>query len=543
MLTLKEYHNVCSLFLSHVHHVNISLSMIVNVGAVAFWPKDDVLEHWVEIASLVDAEIYVGSWVSNGRGNREKLENGWTRFRSKDTIGNNIYLWIHRGAASKSWLGQANHIFSCLEITSDFEDYALVHTVNFRLTISRGKTDCPSGFLFLCPENHFQIGPSSFTWPVSPAYWSLDSLGINRLSTEEAARLGFPAIQLNTQIRRNNWDDSIYIGLRQFHQGKGFNPNSQDVARHLGYPLYQLSNEIEVPFAHVTEEDSDEEDDRDAEDVDTTNEPEEGWSAAIKENCMLLEDSALQSYSEGHVPFTWSNVPVQEQEHLGDPLAEHLFLGQGNEFQIGQSLGWDDAPAYWSNSAGAHCPSQQVTHYGVPNTGPDMAMDGLWSTGVYGGVGQFHQANVFDIYPHLGHPLAQLSHDANVPFAHVEEVTAGEVQSLANTGRQFDNLWPSASADRVPEINREKEIPVKHSFEEIVTGLPGNTSEQRLEGSIQDDLALRHLMLEEKAQLIEMQRLGMFTKEEFISRLAQIDAHYKEPAARPTPAKRLRLSN
>ncbi|KAF7337146.1 hypothetical protein MVEN_02152600 [Mycena venus] len=542
MLTLEEYCDVCFRNLSHWQDGDISLSIIVNVGAVIFLPEDDVLKHWVEIASLADAEISVDSWFNHSKGNGEKLENGWTCFRSEDVIGSTIYLWINMREDSKSWLSQANHIFSCLEITSGFEDYALVHTVNFRLTISRSKTDCPSGFLFLCPENHFRIRPSSFAWPDSPAYWSIDSLGVNRLSTEEATQLGFPTIQLNTVIEGYYWDDSIYAGLRQFHKAKGFDPDSQDIAKRLEHPLYQLSNEIEVPFAHVTEEDSDEEDDRDEEDVNTTNELEDRWSAAIKENCMLLEDSALQSYSEGHVSLAWSNTPVQEQEqHRGDPLTELLFLDQGNEFQIGQSLGWADAPTYWSNLAGVLRPGQQVTHYGVSNTGSDATIDGSWNTDVYGGVGQFHQANVSDISPQLWHLVDQLSQDANVPFAHVEEVTAGEVQSVTNTDRQFDDLWPSASADLVPDINHETN-PAKRSFEKTAIVLHETISEQGLQGPIQDNLALRRLMLEEKAQLIEMQRLGVFTKEEFISRLAQIEARYEEPAARPTPTKRPRLS-
>ncbi|KAJ6631226.1 hypothetical protein B0H10DRAFT_1938742 [Mycena sp. CBHHK59/15] len=54
--------------------------------------------------------------------------------------------------------------------------------------------------------------------------------------------------------RNQKQDGSVYAGLRQFYQGKGFDPYSQDtVARHLGYPLYQLSYEPDAPFAHVQE--------------------------------------------------------------------------------------------------------------------------------------------------------------------------------------------------------------------------------------------------------------------------------------------------
>lgn len=102
----------------------------------------------------------------------------------------------------------------------------------------------------MCPEEDFRTGLSSFRWPDSPAYWSLDSKGVERLSMEEAKHLGFPFIQLSTEVSGMSWDASVYAGLHQFHQAKGFDPDSQDVARHLGHTLYQLSSEVDAPFAH-----------------------------------------------------------------------------------------------------------------------------------------------------------------------------------------------------------------------------------------------------------------------------------------------------
>ncbi|KAJ7874279.1 hypothetical protein B0H13DRAFT_1633173, partial [Mycena leptocephala] len=87
-------------------------------------------------------------------------------------------------------------------------------------------------------------------WPEGPAYWSLDPSGVERLSTEDAIELGFPSILLSTKIWGFSWDASVYAGLRHFHQAKGFVRDSQDVARHLGERLYQLSNEMDAPFAH-----------------------------------------------------------------------------------------------------------------------------------------------------------------------------------------------------------------------------------------------------------------------------------------------------
>ncbi|KAJ7732546.1 hypothetical protein B0H16DRAFT_1253636, partial [Mycena metata] len=93
------------------------------------------------------------------------------------------------------------------------------------------REDTPPGYLFHCPPTEFQTAPTSFRWPECPAYWSLDPSGAERLSTEEATQLGFPSFQLTTRVHGWSWDAGVYAGLRQFHQGKGFDPESQDVAR------------------------------------------------------------------------------------------------------------------------------------------------------------------------------------------------------------------------------------------------------------------------------------------------------------------------
>jgi hypothetical protein len=67
---------------------------------------------------------------------------------------------------------------------------------------------------------------------------------------EDALDLGFPSISHSALIGGKFWDASVYAGLRQFHQAKGFDPESQDVVRHLDQPLYQLARETEIPFAH-----------------------------------------------------------------------------------------------------------------------------------------------------------------------------------------------------------------------------------------------------------------------------------------------------
>ncbi|KAJ6464510.1 hypothetical protein C8R45DRAFT_785902, partial [Mycena sanguinolenta] len=79
-------------------------------------------------------------------------------------------------------------------------------------------------------------------WPACPAYWSLDPSGAaaSRLSTEDARLLGFPGIHIETGIFGISWDRDVYEGLRRFHEGKGFDTDSRDIARRLQYPLYEV---------------------------------------------------------------------------------------------------------------------------------------------------------------------------------------------------------------------------------------------------------------------------------------------------------------
>ncbi|KAJ7800092.1 hypothetical protein B0H13DRAFT_1485618, partial [Mycena leptocephala] len=99
----------------------------------------------------------------------------------------------------------------------------------------------PAGYLFPRPLADFESDNGRFRLPdyEGDAYWSLDPSGVERLSMEEAINLGFLLMDFNMEIYGFSWDASIYAGLRQFHLGKGFDPESQDIARHLRLPLYR----------------------------------------------------------------------------------------------------------------------------------------------------------------------------------------------------------------------------------------------------------------------------------------------------------------
>ncbi|KAJ7046310.1 hypothetical protein C8F04DRAFT_343191 [Mycena alexandri] len=255
-MTLKEYYKACESLHHYVERNWRPSFSPVTIGAVVSWPLHQY-EDLLQIACL-DLELdlrFYPPFFSCG----VVTENGWTRYSISSLqlkYGTSKFSFEAYTHASTIWLSQANHIFNFLHISNSLQDYALLESVEFTMEIQPATEKPPIGYLFLCPKSHFRIGPVSFKWPDCPAYWSFDSSGLERLSTVEATRLGFPSLKLTTHVGAYSWDTSVYAGLRQFHIGKRFDPDSQDVARHLGYPLFQISDRTEDRFAHVDCEDS-----------------------------------------------------------------------------------------------------------------------------------------------------------------------------------------------------------------------------------------------------------------------------------------------
>ncbi|KAJ6597744.1 hypothetical protein DFH09DRAFT_1356870 [Mycena vulgaris] len=143
--------------------------------------------------------------VRGDRSERLVMEDGWTRVNSSnirdDIIHRTIASKHHCPLQSRAWLTQANYTFNHLGITSNYKDYIFVHSVQYQLTLS-GTGGVPSGYLFLCPLRDLQSEiPSHFRVPECPAYWSLDSSGARRLSTEEAEELRFPRLHFNMEAK------------------------------------------------------------------------------------------------------------------------------------------------------------------------------------------------------------------------------------------------------------------------------------------------------------------------------------------------------
>ncbi|KAJ6532578.1 hypothetical protein B0H19DRAFT_902576, partial [Mycena capillaripes] len=147
-----------------------------------------------------------------------------------------------------AWLTQANHIFDSLGIRSNFHEYyignhlaVLLNHILCQLRLLGPMDNLPPGYLFLCPLTEIQSElPGHLRIPACAAYWSCDPSGAECLSAEEAKNAGFPDIEFNMWVLGSSWDDSVYTGIRQFHQAKGFDPYGQEVAIELGLPLYQV---------------------------------------------------------------------------------------------------------------------------------------------------------------------------------------------------------------------------------------------------------------------------------------------------------------
>ncbi|KAJ7448761.1 hypothetical protein FB451DRAFT_760590 [Mycena latifolia] len=249
LLQLQEYHSLCYWHLGRTREISVSPQAKWTPGAVIWCPSGSPLEPPVEVASLPYQDLDSRGWSTLDGVVGEITKNGWSRFCSSEifntTLDTSASLKYYHSAR---WLSQANRLFRRLKITSNYEDYVFIRMIVSQLEIPAPTQKAPQGYLLVYPHRDLRTGELTSRWPEYPAFWSFD--GVTRLSTEQAAQFGFPSIKFSTQIHGEEWDSSVYAGLRKFHEGKGFDPEDEDLPWHLRGPLYRLSSETDVPFAH-----------------------------------------------------------------------------------------------------------------------------------------------------------------------------------------------------------------------------------------------------------------------------------------------------
>ncbi|KAJ6532490.1 hypothetical protein B0H19DRAFT_450062 [Mycena capillaripes] len=263
-ISLQAYHKICYLHLARWHTFQISTNVLVKPGSIrhfirpeyetsfeiAFAPKIVVDDRgWLTEDPMVDR---MWNRVNGDKEGTSILENGWIRVNSSnivDVYRRDVYA---DDLSSLAWLAQANNIFNSLGIQCNLEDYVMVYGILCQLRLLGPIDNLPPGCLFLSPLTDIQTKFSGhFRIPACAAYWSRNPSGAERLTAEEARNEGFPNIEFRMLAFGRTWDDRVYTGVRQFHQGKGFDPYSQEVTTELGYSLFQVSCEQRDLFAHL----------------------------------------------------------------------------------------------------------------------------------------------------------------------------------------------------------------------------------------------------------------------------------------------------
>ncbi|KAF7337262.1 Kinase-like protein [Mycena sanguinolenta] len=243
-LSENQYHELCiDRSIARGRYFQVSTEHLVGPGIFQSDYQCGTCMRITEPLQILPEEPHWDDYTGEVPG--ELLPNSWTRYDSRRifTLELKLQLLFPSYDIEMAWLALANHIFAELQELEHLEDYVCVDEVEFILRIV-DEHHIPEGYLFVCPPQDFLTSTEPhaplYQWLACPAYWSLDPSGADRLSTEDAKSFGFPAIHIETVVHGLSWDHSIYKGLWRFHKGKGFDPNSREVARQLGYPLYEV---------------------------------------------------------------------------------------------------------------------------------------------------------------------------------------------------------------------------------------------------------------------------------------------------------------
>ncbi|KAF7353295.1 hypothetical protein MSAN_01517500 [Mycena sanguinolenta] len=246
-----QYHKLCSGYpIARSQWFQVSTEHLVGPGIFTADSQHRTCLRITEPLILPEEELY---WVRYERVLGELMPNSWIRYDSRQisTFKLELQLLFSSYEIQKAWLAQANHIFAELQERKHVEDYVCVDDIRFALRCLPMTNKSPidlEGYLFVCPPRDFRTGAKNanlYQWPACPAYWCLDPSGAPRLSSKDARILGFPAIHIETVMAGKSWDQSVYKGLRRFHEGKEFDPESREVASQLGYPLYDVLSDLD----------------------------------------------------------------------------------------------------------------------------------------------------------------------------------------------------------------------------------------------------------------------------------------------------------
>ncbi|KAJ7679546.1 hypothetical protein DFH06DRAFT_512444 [Mycena polygramma] len=264
-ISLQCYHMACFHLLSKISYtpeLDFAASSI-RLGAIGHCTLGKINMVDKEIACIPGLRPRDSGWLVDPK-KSVIMKNGWIRLESNAIIelDDGVILFesgfkcgssaiglggITEATVAGYWLSQAEFIFSRLNIIQNLDQHFLITSIQYHLLMAPPDADIPAGYLFLRPPADFEVEPGRFRRPDidTDAYWSCDPSGVERLSLESAAALGFPYMDFDANIWGRSWGKTVYDGLRQVHRAKGCNPNNQEDAQQLGLPRYQVSDGIE----------------------------------------------------------------------------------------------------------------------------------------------------------------------------------------------------------------------------------------------------------------------------------------------------------
>ncbi|KAK7001918.1 hypothetical protein R3P38DRAFT_3367891 [Favolaschia claudopus] len=200
----------------------------------------------------------LGNVVYPGYMGTDMLPNGWTRCSNKFAKHSQLRDFSFRlqlccGSPEApqelfSPFAQANYITS--HLGTECSSYSFIGTIYASYSFTSWQLPESLGeiFLFLPPSRGFftpNLTRCCFT--TEEHYWSFDPSGKDRLSPNEALNLGLPQASLEILVSQIYVDEALFKDLHTFHTMKGFNADSQEIAKHLGLPLFYFGDEGDPP--------------------------------------------------------------------------------------------------------------------------------------------------------------------------------------------------------------------------------------------------------------------------------------------------------
>ncbi|KAL0566066.1 hypothetical protein V5O48_015950 [Marasmius crinis-equi] len=179
------------------------------------------------------------------------MESGETRFTLEGAGW--LRIWTDRIEEGVAWMSQALSVFHALGVSLDD------NLKNFELIVPdlylRGEVFYSEHTRRQQPIHLFirRLSPST---PSTPSdryrtsalhYWSFDPTGRHPLSAETCNQLGLPT-ELSLWVyppHQDHWDNESYRRIHEYQLARGFDPTTNDFARHLGYPTYSVQSDAD----------------------------------------------------------------------------------------------------------------------------------------------------------------------------------------------------------------------------------------------------------------------------------------------------------